>query len=350
MGMVPYASRIENAISPLCSVCIANYNGEHFIEQCIDSILRQENVPGSVEIIVHDDASSDDSIALIRGKYPDILLLESKENLGFCISNNRMVAAAKGKFILLLNNDATLHEDALKTLCNASLVYGDGIYGLPQYDASSGELIDIGNIFDTFLNPIPNKNSDRNDVGMIIGACLFLPKHLWETLGGFPEWFGSLAEDMYLCCYARLRGFPVKAISTSGFYHWVGKSLGGGKILSNKKLSTKLSRRSLSERNKTFVMLICYPSLFAYLLIPLHLILLTFEGLLLTAIKQDKRVWLKVYWFCLKEIWEKRLLWMEKRRKVQAARVCSTFAFWVPFTLLPHKMRMLYIHGLPDVR
>ncbi len=350
MGMVPHAPSIDRTNSPLCSVCVANYNGEHFIEKCIDSILKQENVPGTIEIIVHDDASTDDSVTLIQSRYPEIRLILSKQNLGFCTSNNRMVALAKGKFILLLNNDAILHADALRTLYNAALIYGDGIYGLPQYDASTGELIDIGSILDPFLNPIPNKNSERSDVGMVIGACLFLPKHLWETLGGFPEWFGSLAEDMYICCYARLRGLHVKAISTSGFDHWVGKSLGGGKILSNRKLSTNLSRRSMSERNKTFVMVICYPSFFAYILIPLHLLLLTFEGLLLTAIKKDKRIWSQVYWFCLKEIWGKRVLWMEQRRKVQATRVCSTYTFLETFTLLPHKMRMLSIHGLPDLQ
>ena len=74
---------------------------------------------------------------------------------------------------------------------------------------------------------------------MVIGACLWLPKNLWDNLGGFPEWFGSLAEDMYLCCLARLKGVPVKVISTSKFSHWVGRSIGGGKVLNNKRLSTE---------------------------------------------------------------------------------------------------------------
>ena len=42
---------------------------------------------------------------------------------------------------------------------------------------------------------------------MVIGACLWIQKGLWEELGGFPEWFGSIAEDMYLCCRARLAGY-----------------------------------------------------------------------------------------------------------------------------------------------
>jgi GT2 family glycosyltransferase len=260
-----------------------------------------------------------------------------------------MVAVAQGKYILLLNNDAILHPTAVKTLHDASIEHGEGIYGLPQYDAASGGLIDIGSIFDPFLNPIPNKNRDRSDVGMVIGACFWLPKKLWDALGGFPEWFGSLAEDMYLCCLARLKGFPVKVITSSQFSHWVGKSIGGGKVVKNK-LSTTLSRRALSERNKTFVMLICYPSIIAWVIIPFHLLLFIVEGVLLAIIKMDKRIWMHIYWFCLYEIWRKRKLWVKQRRIVQHARQCKTFMFLSTFTLLPHKLRMLFVHGIPDVR
>jgi GT2 family glycosyltransferase len=336
-------------VSPLCSVCIANYNGESFIEQCINSILRQKGFPGEIEIIVHDDASTDGSVALIKSRYPQVRLLPSQKNKGFCISNNRMVAAAHGKFILLLNNDAHLAANALKTLYDASIMYGDGIYGLPQYNVATGDLIDMGSVFDLFLNPVPNTDADRDEVGMVIGACLWLPKKLWDTLGGFPEWFGSLAEDMYLCCFARLMGFPVKIIPSSRFYHWVGKSLGGGKILNNM-LSTTFSRRAMSERNKCFVMLACYPAVMAWFIIPWHFILLIIEGILLTIIKIDNRVWLQIYWLCLKGIWEKRTLWLKQRRIVQHARLCSSSQFLSTFTLVPHKMRMLLTHGLPILR
>lgn len=183
MVLHPISKHIADTV--LCSVCIANYNGETYLAQCIDSILAQEDFPGTVEIIVHDDASTDGSITFIEERYPEIRLLKSSDNVGFCVSNNRMVAVSQGTFTLLLNNDAALRKDALKTLYAASQQYGDGIYGLPQYDADTKELIDIGSIFDPFLNPIPNKNKKRQDVGMIIGACLWLPRRLWDELGGF---------------------------------------------------------------------------------------------------------------------------------------------------------------------
>jgi GT2 family glycosyltransferase len=302
-----------------------------------------------VEIIIHDDASSDNSVALVKKHYPQVQLLTSTYNVGFCISNNRMVDVAKGNFILLLNNDAILHRDALKTLYNASLNHGDGIFGLPQYNAQTGELIDMGSLFDPFLNPIPNKDDRRQDVGMIIGACLWLPKTLWDELGGFPDWFGSLAEDMYICCLARLRGGQVKALPLSGFDHWVGQSVGGGKITADRKLSTTLKRRAISERNKSYVMIICYPSLLAWLLIPIHLFLLCIEGILLSLIKFDTRLWSKVYWNCLKEIWRTKHKLRRQRHDVQMTRQCSLKAFVQPFQFMLHKLRMIIKHGLPHI-
>ena len=215
---------------PVCTVCIANYNGMALIDACIQSVLEQD-CNFDVEIIVHDDASTDGSAQYIRARYPQVKLIASTENVGFCISNNRMVDIAEGEYILLLNNDAALFPDALRTLHDAATGLAQpAILGLPQYDAGTGELIDIGSRFDMFLNPIPNLDPARNEVGMIIGACLWLPRGLWNELGGFPDWFGSLAEDMLLCCLARLYGYKVVALPDSGFSHWVGQSLGGGKV------------------------------------------------------------------------------------------------------------------------
>jgi glycosyltransferase involved in cell wall biosynthesis len=72
------------------SVCIANYNGAGIIDACIRSVLAQDcGFP--VEIIVHDDASPDGSGQHVQECYPSVRLLESSENVGFCVSNNRMV-------------------------------------------------------------------------------------------------------------------------------------------------------------------------------------------------------------------------------------------------------------------
>src|SRR3954462_7997396 len=113
MGMAAKGMTISD--NPAVSVCIANYNGIALIDACLQSVLAQD-CKFPVEIIIHDDASKDDSVAHIRTHYPDVILIESSENVGFCVSNNRMAAVAHGTYLLLLNNDAELFPDALRIL------------------------------------------------------------------------------------------------------------------------------------------------------------------------------------------------------------------------------------------
>ena len=336
-------------INPIISICIANYNGEHLLTVCIQSVINQ-SFDQPIEIIVHDDASTDHSVNLMRSQFPQVILIESQNNVGFCISNNRMVAAAKGEFILLLNNDAALYPNALCCFYNyAKQQKKPGILGLPQYHMETGELIDRGSVFDPFLNPIPNLDKNRTQVGMVIGACLWIPKTLWQKLGGFPEWFHTLAEDMFICCYARLSGYPVEVLSVSGFKHWVGQNIGGGKVVNNR-LRTTVSRRALSERNKTFTMLLCYSVPVLFVVMPIHLILLIIEGFLLSLIKWDFQVWREIYWKCLSEIWAHRKILRQTRKRIQQEREVSVSVFFKPYTLFPHKLRMLWRHGFPEVR
>lgn len=332
---------------PACSVCIANYNGIDLIAPCLDSILAQDfDLP--VEIIVHDDASSDDSVSFIRERYPHVKLIASSENAGFCVSNNRMAEQASGEYLLLLNNDATLRPDALRTLYEyASRQEAPGILGLPQYEMRTGELLDIGARLDPFLNAVPNRSRQRREVGQIMGACLWVPRSLWNELGGFPAWFGSLAEETYLCCMARLRGYTVTAIPESGYDHLVGGSFGGGKLVGGR-MRTTYRRRALAERNKSFTMFICYPSPCFYAIFPLHLALLALEGALISCLKRDSTLWKTIYWNCIHELWANRKKLRRLRGEAQK-HIKRRANFFKGHTLVPYKLGMLATHGLPGV-
>jgi GT2 family glycosyltransferase len=350
MGMVPSPSNIVKENRPLCSVCIANYNGEQFIEQCIESVLKQEDFPGEVEIIVHDDASTDGSVDLIRTRYPQVRLLPSENNVGFCVSNNRMVAAARGEFILLLNNDAALWPDALKTfIAEAKALEQPAILSLPQYEWTTGALLDIGSMLDPFLNPVPNVNPERRNVGMVIGACLWIPKTMWEDLEGFPEWFGSIGEDLYLCCRARLAGYTVLALNRSGYKHQVGGSFGGGKMVGDR-MVTSFRRRGLSEQNKTYIMVVAYPLSAMLLLLPLHLALLLIEGVLMSILQKRLSCLREIYLPVFKGLIINRSLLMDLRNRIMAQRSLGLFEFFAPFQLSPRKLWMFFRHGVPHIK
>lgn len=335
-----------NGEAPICSICIANYNGLAIIADCIESVLAQDcGFP--IEIIVHDDASTDGSADLIRNRFPQVRLIESSENVGFCISNNRMAALASGEYLLLLNNDATLMPGALATLLqHANTIEKPAILTLPQYNAATGQLIDAGCLLDPFLNPVPNLNLNKKDVGMVIGACLWIPGQLWTDLGGFPEWFGSLAEDMYLCCLARLAGHPVQVIPESGYLHRVGYSFGGGKP-NGGRLKLVFSRRCLSERNKSFVMIATYPILALTVIFPLHIVLLILEGTALAALKINMSIFLEVYCKSVSDLWRYQHKLLATRKHNQSRYKAGKAGFFKPFTCYPQKLLLLLRFGLP---
>jgi GT2 family glycosyltransferase len=341
---------MNSSEEPICSVCIANYNGIDCVGAAVHSVEAQDfDFP--LEIIIHDDASTDGSADYIRKNFPQVNLITSDCNVGFCISNNRMVAQAKGTYILLLNNDAQLFPDALRVLYDQALKKQNtaGIMGLPQYNAITGDLIDSGSLLDPFLNTIPNLNMKRSEVGMIIGACLWLPKQLWVRLGGFPEYFQSMGEDIYLCCLARLWGYEVEVIPSSGFWHQVGSSFGGGKIVRNR-LATSKKRRPLSERNKSYAMVLTYPKVLFCFTFPLHILLLIVEGMLLSAIKKDLSLWQVIYWQCIKSQWINRRMLHRMRKHIQRHRRISERKFLNPFVFIHHKLWMLIKHGIPEIR
>lgn len=334
---------------PVVSVCIANYNGMTVIDECIRSVLAQQG-DISIEILVHDDASNDGSLAYIRDQYPQVKLIESTENVGFCVANNRMAAVAKGRYLLLLNNDAALFVDALiALLAEAERLDMPSILSLPQYDAASLDLVDHGCLLDPFFNPVPNLDPLRAEVAMVIGACLWMPKDLWNELGGFPEWFGSIAEDMHLCCRARLAGHAVRVLSASGYRHWQGASFGGNRVTNNR-LSTTFRRRALSEKNKTVVMLLTCPSPWVYPILLLHILLLLAEGSLLTVLKADLRFWKEIYAPCFVAVWNQRIFLLGLRKSIQKRRAITATTFFAAFKLMPRKLHLLVAYGIPHIR
>lgn len=331
-----------------CTVCIPNYNGIGMIAACIDSVKRQVcDFP--VQIVVHDDASTDNSVAYLRANHPDIELIASDSNVGYCTANNRMAAAARHDYLLLLNNDAELLPGALAAFMEyAREIAVPAVLGMPQYDAESGALLDRGSTLDPFLVSVPNVDVSRRDVAMVAGACLWIPRSLWDDLGGFPPWFSSVAEDLLLCCVARLAGHPVRVLEAPGYRHHVGATQGGGKIRDDR-LATTFRRRGLSERNRSCVVAMTWPPLLLLILLPLHLSILLVEGCLLAAIRLDRRYLTRVYLPAIAAPLIRRNDITAWRRRIARLRRTGLREYLSVFTPVPQKLVLLLRHGLPRV-
>ncbi len=347
--MVECYPALNRTADPVCSICIANYNGTALLDDCLASVFAQQgHIP--TEVIVHDDASLDDSVALLRARYPQVEILASQENVGFCVGNNRMVEHARGEYILLLNNDAALYPDAIATLLGAARTQTpSGILTVPQYDWESGELVDRGCLLDPFYNPVPNLDPARTDVASVIGACLWISRALWNELGGFPEWMGSVGEDIYLCGMARLRGRAVMALAASGYRHRQGHSFGGNRP-DRGRLVSSVARRRLSERNKTFALTVLTPTLIMWPLLVVHLLSLALEGLILGAIRWDWPMVREVYLGVFAALARHSRAWRTAREHTMRQRKVTLRRYLRTFTLMPRKLIMLFRYGLPTLR
>ena len=100
--------------SPLISVVVLNWNGVHCVEGCLVSLQAQSYHP--LEIIVVDNASTDKSVDFIRMNFPEVKMILNKRNLGFAGGNNIGIKASRGRYIMILNNDARLDPDCIKEL------------------------------------------------------------------------------------------------------------------------------------------------------------------------------------------------------------------------------------------
>ena len=334
---------------PDISVCIANYNGGTYVLECLASVYSQQG-DFHMEVLLHDDCSSDDSLASVFREFPNVVVLTSATNVGFCISNNRMVEVSRGRFVLLLNNDAVLRPDSLKRLLDyATAGHEDCVLGLPQHTLVDGALVDHGYRVDFFLNPAPILTTDTHEAGVATGACLWIPRLIWDNVGGFPPWFESIAEDIFLCLAARLIGFHVVVLDAPGFDHWIGKNLGGGKVIAQR-LSTTVRRRVLSERNKTFVMLLCYPKRALLIAIPLHALFLCVEAFFLLASGAGRDKVRRIYAPIPAQLWRHRAELKVLRSKLMSRRTSSFSSFFSQTNWLPQKLRLLARHGRPELK
>ncbi|WP_116790195.1 glycosyltransferase family 2 protein [Flavobacterium psychrotrophum] len=216
------------------SVIIVNYNGQRYLDACFASIAKQlQGIP--YEIVVTDNKSADGSCAYIKEHYPNVILIESPDNLGFGKGNNVAVKRAKGKYILLLNNDTILQSHlapALAVLKNNDNVGALGINmlnGEGHYLKAAGNLPSPFNLFRIknimWLGPEFKKgifSKEIYEVGWITGSFMLMPKQVYDSIGGFDEDYFMYVEDVDLCKKIANAGYKRIFMPQLNYLHFVG--------------------------------------------------------------------------------------------------------------------------------
>lgn len=221
---------------PMVSVIITNYNGEIHLQECLNSLMDIKY--SNYEIILLDNASTDNSIELARRVYPEIRIIPLNKNYGFAEGTNKGAREARGEFIVFLNNDTKVHEKWLIELINAATLYGeDNIYSSKVlfYD-SPHEINTIGGIITpmgsgldiNFGKPDLDEYNKMQFIGSPSGCSMLLKKSLFKKMGGFDKDYFAYLEDVDFGWRCWLDGHKTYYVPTSIVYHKYGAT--GGKM------------------------------------------------------------------------------------------------------------------------
>jgi len=227
------------------SIIIVNWNVEELLDRCLASIYAADLKPGSFEIIVVDSASQDDSVAMVREKYPEVKLLPQAENVGFTRGNNIGLAQAQGDFLLLLNPDTEVKRDALGILLDYLTAHpAVGIAG-PHTLNSDGSHQSTRRRFPTLMTGIFESSwlaraappgverhyrlldTDDEDIIMVDwvqGSALMLRREVYRNIGGLDEAFVMYSEELDYCRRVKRAGWQVAYHGGAIITHHGGKS------------------------------------------------------------------------------------------------------------------------------
>lgn len=221
------------------SVILVNYNGAKYNKECIDSLIATNYK--NLDIIVVDNASTDNSISLLREIYEDkIELVLCKDNNGFSVANNiGMDIAIKNNsdYIMLLNNDTIVEENLFEELIKCSDRNNNSIicpkinyYDKKNYIWSAGGYINWnkGNAEHFGINKIDKKefNKEKN-IEFGTGCCMFIPRRILMDIGEMDKSYFLYFEDADYCMKAINKGYKIIYLPTTTVYHKVSSSTGG---------------------------------------------------------------------------------------------------------------------------
>ena len=237
------------------AVIILNWNGEKLLREYLPSVIETTDT-SIADIIVADNGSTDSSVELLRKEFPQVKLLEFKENYGFAEGYNRAIKETNYPYTVLLNSDVATTQGWINTLfdymeanpnvgaCQPKIrAYTNKTYF--EYAGAAGGFIDSngypycrGRIFDS----VEEDNGQYDEVIPVFwatGAALMVRSELYLGVGGLDKDFFAHMEEIDLCWRILLTGSEIMAVPQSVVYH-----LGGGSLPASNPRKTYLNFRN----------------------------------------------------------------------------------------------------------
>ncbi len=233
-------------MSKKVSVVIVSFNVRGFLENLIASLNRSLEGLDS-EIVVVDNTSDDDTVEYLKKNFPSVRLIENRVNVGFGRANNQGVKASTGEYLLLINPDAIVTESTIKEMLafseshpeagasSCKVLNADGTLqktcrrGFPTPWVAFTKLFGLSTLFPktklfgrynlTYLNP-----EEDHEVDAIGGSFMFIPRRVFDEVGGFDEDYFMYGEDIDLCYKIKRAGHKVYYTPRTTAIHFKGES------------------------------------------------------------------------------------------------------------------------------
>jgi hypothetical protein len=222
------------------SVIIVNWNTKDLLCQCIDSLtltLKKINA----EVFVVDNGSTDGSVGAVREKFPGVRLIENPVNLGFAKANNQALSDSRGIYVLLLNPDTQVKDEAIPRMLSfmnahpkAGLVGGqllnaDGSKqnSIANFPSLATELFNKSLLRWLFPEKFPGKETYYAapvEVDSVIGACMLARRETAEQVGLLDEGYFLFLEETDWCYRMKKAGWKIYHIPQAEILHFQGKS------------------------------------------------------------------------------------------------------------------------------
>lgn len=229
------------------AVLIVTYNSADQIETCLSTLLSQRQSI-SQEVIVVDNQSQDETVQIIKSRFPSVRLYEPGENLGFARAVNFAARQTQAKYVLLLNPDTEVMDHAVDrafTFAESNPQYGfyggrtlkedreslerSSCWGQPTTWSLFLFATGLSALFrhNSFLDPESLGSWQRDsvrEVGVVTGCFLLIRKDAWDEIEGFDEHFWLYGEDVDIAMRARKAGYRPVITPDAVTVHEVGQS------------------------------------------------------------------------------------------------------------------------------
>ncbi|NMC11954.1 MAG: glycosyltransferase family 2 protein [Chloroflexi bacterium] len=228
------------------SIIIVNWNTRDLLLKCLGCVYNAQRSL-TMEVIVVDNHSNDESVDAARQSFPQTRFIENPANYGFAKANNQGIRQAQGRYLLLLNSDAFVHEEALTNMVQFMDAHADTGAGGCRLFFEDGSLQRSCFSFPTLLTEFwqltwldrffPRSRTfgkyrmtywdmtDSHPVDAVMGACLILRKEALDQIGLLDEQFFMFSEEIDLCYRLKQAGWLVRYIPHASAVHlWGGSS------------------------------------------------------------------------------------------------------------------------------